>query len=208
MADTHRVWMGVIWDESKDPNFLENFEEQGIRCFAIKHDKDQTADGQIKKPHWHVLSVFEGKKSYSQMKDLYKRCAGDGVNTVQFRDDIGGAARYLCHLDSPHKYHYDPHDVVCINGTDYLEACTTVNDRTKFDIELKLLIDQYDITAFHILSDYATFVVPEWRTCVDGRAVFWVKYLNSRALMRTDKGVCSPDLLKIIEEFKGEKDGH
>lgn len=204
MAETHRVWMGVIWDESKDPNFLSNFEEEGVRGFAILHDQDKYDSGESKKPHWHVLTIFQGKKSYSQMMDLYKRCAGDGVNTVKFREDIGGAARYLCHLDSPQKHHYDPHSVISLNGADYLDAVTTQSDRRKFDVQIKLLIDQYNICYFNILSDYATFVVPDWKDCVDGRAVFWVKYLNARMEGRTDHANASPELISLINEFKKE----
>lgn len=204
MAETHRVWMGVIWDESADPDFLSKFEEEGIRGFAILHDQDKYDTGEIKKPHWHVLSIFQGKKSYSQMMDLYKRCAGDGVNTVRFREDIGGAARYLCHLDSPHKHHYDPHEVISLNGADYLEAVTTQSDLTKFDIQIKLLIDQYDICYFNHLSDYATFVVPDWRKCVDGRAVYWVKYLAARVESQSDRRHTSSELIQMIDEFKKE----
>ena len=42
---THRVWTGVIWEESMDPNMINNFEEEGIRAFIIRHDKDKYNDG-------------------------------------------------------------------------------------------------------------------------------------------------------------------
>ena len=203
MAETHRIWTGVIWDESAYPDFLSRFEEEGIRGFAILHDKDVYDNGEHKKDHWHVLSMFQGKKSYNQILALYQRCAGLGCNTVQYREDIAGAARYLCHLDSPQKFHYNPHDVISLNGADYLEAVTTQSDITKFDSQIKLLIDQYDVRYFNHLSDYATYVVPDWRRCVDGRAVFWVKYLAARVESKSDTRT-SPEFLQMINEFKRE----
>ena len=34
------------------------------------HDKDTNADGSVKKPHRHVLLVFDGKKSYEQVSEI------------------------------------------------------------------------------------------------------------------------------------------
>ena len=204
-TNTHRVWTGVIWEESMDPNMINNFEEEGIRAFIIRHDKDKYNDGTLKKVHYHVTSVFQGKKSYDQISDLYKRCAGNGVNTVQYREDICGAARYLCHLDNPNKFQYDVHEVICLNGADYLEAVTSTNDLNKYDQQIKLFVGEYGIYYFNVLSDYATFVVPDWHKCVDGRAVFWVKYLNSmKESYNSPTGTKQDEIIKLINQIKYE----
>lgn len=206
MGNGHRNWMGVVWEDQLDPKFLDNFIEQGIRGFAIRHDQDTLDNGTVKKPHWHILSVFSGAKSYNQMLDLYKRCCGDkAVNTVQFRDDIGGAARYLCHLGYPDKHEYKPDEVICINGTDYVEAVTQLSDLRIYDMQIKKFISEHHIKYFNVLSDYGTFVNQEWKTCIDGRAVFWVKYLASYAMSCTDTSI-DPDILALIDQCKFEKE--
>ena len=34
------------------------------------HDSDINADGEPKKPHWHVILTFKGLKSYEQVKAI------------------------------------------------------------------------------------------------------------------------------------------
>lgn len=122
-----RVWKFVFYPESAPENFLEIMEDWHIPLLLSPlHDKDTFKDGSPKKPHFHVLMVFEGNKRYHNLIDYVSQL---GVNYVRqadwFRDGDGelekaasrrGDERYLCHLDSPRKFHYDVNDVLPMSG--------------------------------------------------------------------------------------------
>ena len=70
------------------------------------HDKDTNPSGEPKKPHYHVLLMFEGVKDYeTQVKPIFAEIGGVGREMV---NSARGYARYLCHLDNPEKAQYEP----------------------------------------------------------------------------------------------------
>nr|WP_176705573.1 Rep family protein [Lactobacillus sp.]QDB00798.1 Rep_2-type protein [Lactobacillus sp.] len=71
--------------------------------------------GHDKKAHWHVILLFDGKKSYEQVKELT-----DTINAPipQKTANTKGLVRYLIHMDNPEKYQYKRDEIVCHSGAD------------------------------------------------------------------------------------------
>ena len=75
------------------------------------HKDDVNPYGEVKKPHYHVIVMFDSVKTLEQFAEFADTFGGVGKEKV---NSIRGYARYLCHLDNPEKAQYNPYDVVCI----------------------------------------------------------------------------------------------
>ena len=66
-----RNWTFLVYPESAPENWRDILDEEHIQWVESPlHDKDDNANGEQKKPHWHILLLFEGNKSYEQVKEL------------------------------------------------------------------------------------------------------------------------------------------
>lgn len=54
------------------------------------HDKDVDPQNQPKKPHHHVVVLFEGKKSLEQVRELFVQIGGVGCEPVKSARDTPG----------------------------------------------------------------------------------------------------------------------
>lgn len=78
------------------------------------HDKDKLADGSLKKAHYHINIMFNGKVTYnSVVRLLIDSFGGDEVGNFskpnfvsKFRSAQNVCDRYLVHFDQPSKYPY------------------------------------------------------------------------------------------------------
>lgn len=170
-----RNYATVVYPESAPVDWQNILSEYCIPAFISPlHDKDVNSTGEPKKPHFHVLIMFEGKKSVQQVKAIFESINGVGCETVQ---SIRGYARYLCHLDNPEKAQYSPDDVIMYGGADYLATIGLVTDKYKAIGEMidfccanqvysysDLLewcrINRFDW--FRVLCDNGTFVIKEY----------------------------------------------
>ena len=79
------------------------------------HDLDLNGDGSSKKPHWHIVLIFEGNKSIEQIKQITDSVKG----TIPFKvASIRSMVRYLAHIDNPDKYQYPVSDIIAHGGAD------------------------------------------------------------------------------------------
>ena len=92
------------------------------------HDKDTNPTGEPKKPHYHVLIMYDSVKTSEQAKELFALIGGVGCEVVQ---SIRGYARYLCHLDNPEKFQYNIDDVKSLCGADYVGTIGLAIDKLK-----------------------------------------------------------------------------
>lgn len=159
-TDTHderfRNWCLVVYPESAPQNWRDILDSKNIRwCESPLHDKDLNADNTPKKPHWHVILAFDGKKSYSQIKEI---C--DELHTVipQKCMDMKGAVRYMVHLDNPEKYQYSVEDIKAHGGFDlkvYLRA--TAGERYQCVKDMIEWCKVNHIVEMQDLMDYAMY---------------------------------------------------
>lgn len=147
-----RVWVAVVYPESLPKNWIDILDETSIPwCCSPLHDKDIDGDNKPKKAHYHILLHFSGKKSIEQVKTIL---APLNCPPPQICHDINGNVRYMCHMDSPHKYQYSPSDIVGHNGFDcaqYLKATTSA----RYDY----IGEMIDFIAEKHVSEFLDFLV-------------------------------------------------
>lgn len=177
--DRKRNFATVVYPESAPDDWLDFLQELCIPCFISPlHDSDCNPDGEIKKPHYHVLLMFEGKKSDKQVKEIFDCIGGVGSPAVH---SIRGYARYLCHLDNPEKTQYLPEDVICFGGADYSDICSLPSDRYKIIGDIIDYCEDNYIYSYAQLLTYARFNRGDWFRILCDSGTFVIReYLKSK----------------------------
>lgn len=154
-SDTRtRTWCAVVYPDSAPENWRDLLDEQHIpwACSPL-HEFDVNATGEVKKPHWHIVLSFEGKKSYEQIVEILEplKCP-----IPQRAHDIRGAVRYMIHLDNPEKYQYDRSGIEAHGGFD-VSAALQPSASERYDLidEMIQFCHENGITEFQDLMDYA-----------------------------------------------------
>lgn len=149
-----RNWTFVVYPESAPENWREIISE--LRTPWIEsplHDKDVNADGEIKKPHWHVMMMFPGNKSFNQIESLTKKLNAPAPQKVA---NAKGMVRYFAHMDNPEKYQYSKSDIVAHCGADLSELLeVTKTERYTLIREMMEFVNENGIIEMKDLLDYA-----------------------------------------------------
>ena len=175
-----RNWWFVLYPESAPENWREILDDLHIP-YAVSplHDKDLDPDGNPKKPHWHVILMFEGVKSYSQIKEIT-----DSLNAPipQAVNGLVGTARYLIHKDNPDKFQYNRAEIFCGGGFDIKELLDrSPADKRVIIKEIYEYIKEQDITEFHELVDYAFDNNEDWfEILMEGHTMVFDAVIKSR----------------------------
>ena len=155
-----RNFATVVYPESAPEGWLDKLTELMIPSFVSPlHDKDENPGGEQKKPHHHVIVMFEGKKSIEQIQEIFDTIGGVGLEVVK---SIRGYARYLCHLDNPEKAQYSPDEVRSFCGADYMGTIGLPIDKYKSIGEMMDYIVDSEVTAYADLLIYARQFRPDW----------------------------------------------
>lgn len=163
--NTPEDWLSVLQD-FKTPVLVSPF-----------HDQDVNVTGEPKKPHYHVLIMFEGMKSQDQVRELFDQIGGVGLETV---NSLRGYARYLCHLDNPDKHQYFPGDVKQFGGCDYIEMIGLPSDRYEIIGEMIDYCQSECIVSYATLLVYARHNRQDWfRILCDSGTIVMKEYLKS-----------------------------
>ena len=148
-----RNWAFIVYPESAPSNWRDILQETGC-MFAISplHDQDINPDGEVKKPHYHVIICYDGPTSYNVIKRIT-----DMINSPipQPLEQVRGYYRYFTHMDNPEKYQYKESDITTINGFDinnYIEM--TYTEVAKYILEIQSIIRQHDIIEYSVLLDF------------------------------------------------------
>ena len=101
-----RTWTFILYPESAPENWryiLDGYHIPWVE--SPLHDKDVNPDGTVKKAHRHIILLFDGKKSFEQVKDIT-----DALNAPipQKTANTKGLVRYLIHMDNPEKQAFCP----------------------------------------------------------------------------------------------------
>lgn len=187
-----RVWAFLMYEESAPDDWERLLEETHIpAAISPLHDRDvwTAADeaenpehkaGTVKKPHWHCVLYYSGKKSAEQvLQDLEAL----GVKRVVRVGDTKGYNRYLCHLDNDDKARYPTRDIRRLNGA-ACDISRTLSQGEK-DAEIR------EMTQFireNNVTEYAEFVFwcleheeehAEWFTLARTQTVYFRGVLSS-----------------------------
>lgn len=116
-----RVFTFIVYADSAYQDWIERLDGLHVRAFISPvHDADVAVDGTLKKAHWHVILLFDGKKSREQIDAIREEAIGPDFNReLQDVNCVSAMARYLIHMDNPEKAQYRREDVTCLGGADY-----------------------------------------------------------------------------------------
>lgn len=191
-----RNFATVVYPDSAPEDWVRILERHCVPAFISPlHDQDFNPTGEVKKPHYHVMVMFDGKKSLSQVEEIFSSICGVGCEVVK---SLRGYARYLCHLDNPEKAKYEPSNVRCI-ASDYIGTIGLAIDKYTALGEMQDFCDRYNVVSFYALARYARHNRPDWhRILCDCGSVYMREYLTSRK-WSVDQNVAS-----IIDPETGE----
>lgn len=175
-----RSFATIVYPESAPEDWQSILADQFIPAFISPlHDKDLTAAGDPKKAHYHVMLMFEGKKSLEQVQEVFSLIGGVGLKVLESQR---GYARYLCHMDDPDKAQYDAKDVRALCGADYAGVVGMAVDRYKAIGEMIDYCEEKNILSYSKLLVYARMERYDWfRILCDNGTVVMREYLKSRS---------------------------
>lgn len=178
-----RNFATVVYPDSAPGNWQEILVQQFIPAFISPlHDRDINPTGEVKKPHYHVMLMFDGVKTREQAQEVFSKINGVGCEIVQ---SVRGYARYLCHLDNPEKAQYKQEDVRALYGADYTKTIGLVTDKYKAIGEMIDYCEEHDIVSYSELLTYCRMERFDWfRVLCDNGTVVIKEYLKSRSWTR------------------------
>lgn len=168
--DRARVWTMIVYPESAPKDWKEKINGKHIAWACILHDKDVNPDGTKKKPHYHVVLVFEGKKSYSQIKAI-----ADELNSPipQKVESLRGMMRYLIHMDNPEKYQYTKDQIESYGGLDYEDYLKSMGTAKRAVLkEIAQYIVDNEIVSYADLTIKAIEESDDWFDAVSTNTIF------------------------------------
>lgn len=173
-----RNFATVVYPESAPENWQALLQECFVPAFISPlHDKDINPTGEPKKPHYHVMIMYEGKKTEEQARELFSKIGGVGCERVA---SIRGYARYLCHLDNPEKAQYPVDQVRSICGADYNGTIGLAIDKYKAIGEMLDFCKEKKVHSYAYLLMYARNERFDWfRVLCDNGSYVIKEYLKS-----------------------------
>lgn len=174
----YRNFATVVYPESAPEDWLIRLGNFLIPAFVSPlHDLDINPYGEPKKPHYHVIIMYDGVKTLEQAKAVFDEIGGVGLEIV---NSLRGYARYLCHLDNPEKIQYDKGFVQSFCGADYETEIGLALDRYIAIREMIQFCREKGIVSYSELFDYAMDTNPAWfRVLCDNGTVVVKEYLKA-----------------------------
>lgn len=116
-SDRSRKWTSILYEESASENWERQLEDLLIPIVVSpRHDKDLDESGQLKKPHWHVLYLYDGLQRFEHVRKISQDLLhGTIPQKVQSERSM---VRYFIHADQPEKHQYDRADIITLNGAE------------------------------------------------------------------------------------------
>lgn len=149
-----RNWTACIYPDSAPSNWRELLDDLHIEWIESPlHEFDCNATGELKKPHWHILLMFGGVKSYEQVCEVL---APLNCPIPERCHNAKALVRYMAHLDNPDKYQYSVADIIAHGGVDLSELLRpSASERYTIIREMCEFIKDNNIVEFQDLMDYA-----------------------------------------------------
>lgn len=197
-----RNWVFVVYPESAPDNWRDLIDEHHIQWIESPlHDKDINGDGTPKKPHWHVLLLFDGVKSFDQVLEVTKPTNG----TIPIKClSAEGSVRYWAHLDNPEKAQYDKNLIIGHGGIDVAKyLAPRSSQRYQMIREMQAYIREHNVTEYSDFLDYtAENHFDDWYPLICDNCSYVIRsYLNSR---RFKKFQASAAVKQYIDPETGE----
>ncbi len=148
-----RNWVGIGYPESLPEDWLDKLKSLHIKTFISPlHDSDVTEEGELKKPHYHIMLMYDNTVTFSNATSDFLFF---GVDTlIKSVRSKSGMSRYLCHLDETDKFHYNIEDVIELSGADYSSAIQNSDNEYMNVAEIFDFIDDNRCFSFCALLRY------------------------------------------------------
>lgn len=179
-ADNRKRNFTMLMYDDSAPGWKDRLNDLHVPYFYAYHDKDiSEKTGKPEKPHYHLMIMFEGKKTPEQVQAIADKLgASNGV--YKPLESVRGMARYLMHLDDPEKYQYG-RDRVVVSGADYDAIINLPSDKYKMIGEMIEWCQKEDIISYAELLEYSQVHRSEWFKCLcDNGTMVMREYLKSR----------------------------
>lgn len=199
-----RNFASIGYTESLEPDWMEVLNDYHIPAIISPlHDKDVHKSGELKKPHYHVMLLFSGKKSPEQVKPLFEGLGFVGMEIIQ---DGPAMARYFCHLDNPEKYPYNVMDVKTLGGIDYFAFISKQSDRYAIIGEMLDFIEVNQVESFSQFLYWCSHNEPQWfRALADSCAYIIREHIKSKQYSREHN--LNPDTSSWVVPEGDDEDG-
>lgn len=182
------------WRDELEKNLSAN--RDIIKSWAyILHDKDLDENGNLKKPHIHLVLSLQESRQYTTIAGYFgvppqfvssiKQHIRKGSRTFA---DIGGALNYLTHRNAKDKYQYDDSEVVAMPGYNWqAERTKSEMAQAEWRTYSKLLKDIEDgkVRRFNLYQSVTMTTYIEHRAEIE-RAF---QYREGQLLQNTDRKI-------------------
>lgn len=201
-----RAWTFIVYPDSAPKGWELLIDELHLEwaCSPL-HDKDLNPTGEQKKPHWHVVLIFNGMKSYDQICEISETVNGTAPQKCH---NVKSLVRYFCHLDNPEKQPYSWNEIRCFGGIDIDDLNKPSSARMwSYIAEIEEFIDENHITEFSDLARYCRVNRPDdWFVCTcQGQTATVLRYYLSsfRHSQKSEKDVEKKK--ELINTLKSEE---
>ena len=148
-----RNWAFIMYPDSMPTNWKDTLEGFHVDIVVGPlHDKDiNPTTNEPKKPHHHVIIIFDSVKTKAQAEEISKSV--NGTNVVDIKS-LNGAVRYLTHIDNPEKAQYDRSDIINIGAFDIDDCFKRSIDKYNTISEMLDYVESNNITEFFMFLKY------------------------------------------------------
>ena len=175
-----RYWTFVLYPESAPVDWRDILQGTGLEiAISPLHDKDKDPNGEIKKPHYHIILCYNSPTTGKNVKTLVDELSQPIPLPI---DSVRGLYRYFTHKDNPDKYQYDEREITSLNGfniRDYADLSSA--DKTKIKLELTKFIQESEIMEY---SDFMDKVIeldkPDYFFIASTNTTYFNAYLISK----------------------------
>ena len=177
-----RNWWFVFYPDSAPKNWKQIIEEWHCEAYVSPlHDRDLNGDNSLKKPHWHIVLCFSGKKSMAQIQALSDELSGVKLQRkINIVKDRRVSIRYLIHQDNPEKAQYDISDICEFGNADVLQFFSGEKDDDKAIAEMMAWCRDNQCYSFAMFANYCADNNIEWfRILHSKKSYFMDKYIKS-----------------------------
>jgi hypothetical protein len=142
------------------------------------HDRDLDEDGNTKKPHYHVVLMFDGPTTQKRANEIIEPFCG--TKSAEYIKSLRGYVRYLAHLDNPEKAQYKPEEIVALNGANLGDMLKLSQfDKNQIVGEIMGFCEKEEIYELSALTKYAIINRDDWFAVIVEKPYLLTQYLAS-----------------------------
>ena len=204
------VYPGENENDGSPENWREIIDDLHIQWVESPlHDKDVNATGEPKKPHYHIMLMFSGVKSYEQVLEI---CQTLNCPIPQVVQSVKGMLRYMAHLDNPEKAQYNISDIVSHGGVDIDDILRpTASERYALMNEMRDFIKTYNILEYQDIYDFAAIHrFNDWFPLLNDHCTFvittYIRSQRNRLKRGGSQALIEPDAVPAQEDQEEEFD--